>query len=312
MKKYLAFIFLLVIGSASAQKITISGTAYDTTKGRNWVRITLNDTIRKYLSSRKYDHETYMRFSQDTVFSKFAMKDGKFQMTANLTDSLFFQSSRHITQVYLVADLAKMNKVEIHLEPEVCIPYERCYESIASNLYVFIGQKINVTEDFNYYCNFYSWDGMFQAEYKILQQLKGKPIADTIRFTVFDHYGKPPFGKYQNALLFVGEYCGKLIHEKYQYFELFKTEDGKWASPGDPYKYDTHLKKEIKARKLHFPDSVWFDISNVTAEMVKKNYPAPFYKIESNRAIPVMGSYVDDLLKVKKASRFKSWSAFKN
>lgn len=36
-------------------------------------------------------------------------------------------------------------------------------------------------------------DSKFLARYRILQMVYGKYKADTIDFTVYDHYGKPPF-----------------------------------------------------------------------------------------------------------------------
>ena len=114
------------------------------------------------------------------------------------------------------------------------------------------------------------------------------------------------FSKYNNVLLFVNEYCNKLYHEKYQYFDLYKTTKGKWASPGDPYKYDEHHRKNIKAKKIKFADSVWFPIRGLHEAIIKRKFPAPYYKIEGQRAIPVMGTYLDDLVTIKKKGILKA------
>jgi hypothetical protein len=149
-------------------------------------------------------------------------------------------------------------------------------------------------------------DSKFKANYKILQQVFGYYPKDTISFTVFDHYGKPAFSNFENVLLFVSEYCGQLYHEKYQYFDLYKTKDGKWASPGDPYKYDSYHRKNLKPQDIQFADSVWFDISKLSETTIKEQYPRPFYKIDRQKAIPVMGSYIDDLITVKKNGVLKA------
>ena len=304
----------------------ISGTALDTTGGRNPVQVVVNDTLNKLLKSdlsqRSDDSESpmdtiriknrlsfwkdYEKSAKDTTITVRAKANGQFSITAYRTDSLYFQSSWHKPQAYLVADLLKMNTIAIRLEPEVCIPFVPCEERSPSNFYIFVGQKVKVTSEETYYCNAFFMDSQFRAEYKIIQQEVGNFPRDTIRFTAYDHYGRPGFSKYKNVLLFVNEYCGKLYHEKYQYFELYKTVDGKWASPGDPYRFDAHHAKNIVAKRIRFEASVGFDIRNMTPSQIKEHYPQPFYKIEKNRAIPVMGAFVDDLITIKKEGVLKA------
>lgn len=307
MTKYIILFFLLFSLKATAQKVTISGTAFDTTNGRWWVRIVLNDTIRKFIKNEKPNLDAYRKINEDSTLSVFARKDGKFKIAAQITDSLFFQSDRSIQQVYAVADLLKMDSINIRLEPQVCTPYVPCKDPTPSNVYVFIGEKLQVNyEQDIYYCNYYSWDLKYKAEYKILNNVVGKFSKDTIRFMAYDHYGKPYFSNYENVLLFVSEYCGKLYHEKYQFFDLFKTVDGKWASPGDPYKYDNYHRKNLTAKKMQFLDSVRFDISKLSQTTIQELYPAPFYTIEGQYAIPIMGSYVEDLVAVKRNGVLKA------
>lgn len=310
MTKYIILFFLLFSLKTTAQKITISGTAFDTTNGRSWVRIILNDTIRRFIGTKEtkeINWDTYRKIIKDTTLFAFAKKDGKFKIAAQITDSLFFQSDISIQQAYAVADLLKMDSIKIRLEPKVCIPYVPCTDPTPSNVYVFIGEKVQVSdEEQPYYCNFYSMDMTYQAEYKILNNVVGKFPKDTIKFTVYDHYGTPAFSNYKNVLLFVSEYCGRLLHEKYQFFDLYKTVDGKWASPGDPYKYDNYHRKNLTATKMQFPDTVRFDISKLKQATIQELYPSPFYTIEGQYAIPIMGSYVEDLIAVKRNGVLKA------
>lgn len=286
---------------AFSQKIIISGTAFDTTNGRNWVRIVVNDTLRKFRESKLPNWEVYKKLTEDTTVNISAKGDGKFQVSAYKTDSIFFTSFRHIQKVYSVSELLALKKIDIRLDPEICIPYVRCKDTLPSNFYIFVGQKLQVNyEQTPYYCNVITMDTKYRAVYKILKQEYGKYAKDTINFTVFDHYGRPAFSKYENVLLFVSEYCGELYHEKYQYFDLYKTIDGKWASPGDPYKYDQYHRKNLKAQNIQFEESVWFDIGKVGEAAVKEQFPSPFYRIDGQKAYPVMGSYIDDLISVKK------------
>lgn len=307
MTKYLILFLLLFSLKTTAQKVTVTGTAFDTTNGRNWVRIILNDTIRKFIATKKTDWDTYRKIIEDSTLSVFAKENGKFKITAQLTDSLVFHADRSIQQVHAVADLLKMDSINIRLEPEVCITYVPCGNATPSNVYVFIGEKVQVNQEPEiYYCNYYTWDPKFKAEYKILKNVVANFPKDTIKFTVYDHYGTPHFSQYKNVLLFVSEYCGKLLHEKYQFFDLYQTVDGKWASPGDPYKYDNYHRKNLTAKKMQFPDSVRFDISKLTQATIQELYPSPFYKIQGQYAIPVMGSYVEDLIAVKRNGVLKA------
>ena len=290
-----------------SQKVTIKGTAFDTTNGRNWVHIVVNDTLRKFRESKSPNWDNYKKLTEDSTVNLFAKADGKFQVTAYKTDSIFFQSFRHIQKVYSVSDLLKMTKMDIHLDPEICIPYIRCEDTLPSNIYVFVGQKLKVDyEPEPYYCDVITMDSKFKADFKILEQKIGRYNKETISFTVFDHCGRPTFSKYETVLLFVSEYCGKLYHEKYQYFELYKTMNGKWASPGDPYKYDEYHRKNLKAQSIQFNDSVWFDISKLSDAAIKQQYPVPFYKIDGQKAIPIMGCYIDELILVKKEGVLKA------
>lgn len=307
MRQGLLILLLAFSISGYSQKVTIRGTAFDTTNGRNWVHIVVNDTLRKFRDGRLGNGDMYKKLVEDSTFNLFAKSDGEFQVTVNKTDSIFFQSFRHIQKVYSVTELLKMKKVDIRLDPEICIPYVRCEDTLPSNVYVFVGQKLKVDyEPEPYYCDVITMDSRFNAEYRILEQEVGNYSKDTISFTVFDHYGRPAFSKYETVLLFVSEYCGKLYHEKYQYFDLYKTADGKWASPGDPYKYDSYHKKNLTAQNIKFADTVWFDISKLSEAAINQQYPEPFYKIEGQKAIPVMGSYIDELITVKKDGVLKA------
>lgn len=307
MRKIILVLLSLFTVQAFSQKVTIGGTALDTTNGRNRVYITVNDTLRKLREGKSPNWEIYRNLIKDTTLSLFTKADGKFQLNVYKTDSIFFQSFRHISQIYCASDLLKMKNINIRLEPQICIPFVACKDTLPSNFYVFVGQKLKVTpEPQPYYCDVELLDSKVNAEYKVLQQVVGKLSKDTIIFASFNHNQRITFSNYENVLLFVSEYCGELYHEKYQYFDLYKTVDGKWASPGDPYKYDEYHRKNLKAQNIQFADTVWFDISKLRAEAVKEQFPFPFYKIEGQKAIPIMGSYIDELIAVKKEGVLKA------
>jgi len=47
-----------------AQKVTIKGTAFDTTNGRNRVNILVNDTLRKFREGNSPDWNKYMKLTE--------------------------------------------------------------------------------------------------------------------------------------------------------------------------------------------------------------------------------------------------------
>lgn len=304
MKRFLSFFtFIFGLYCFSQQYIEIKGVAKDTTKNRSFVKIDINDTLFKFRQKAAItkNWEGYHELTKNKNYSTYADSTGIFSIRAKLTDSISFYSSRYFKQKHAVSDLLKMKQIKIQLVPEPCIPYKSCEQKTATNYYIFIGQKIEVKyEEQPYYCNVIMMDSQFKATYKVLDNVYGKFPQDIISFFAFDHYGTPKFSKYENVMLFVGEYCDKFYHTKYQYFDVYKTKNGKWATPGDPYKYNRYVKEKIvKARKIKFNDDVVYDISNLTQKQVDKEYPKEYYKIIENKAIPIKGTYVSDLIKVK-------------
>lgn len=311
MKKLLTSLALFCAFSPFAQQVTVSGTAFDTTKHRSMVQVVLNDTLRKHRINQgrpaKERWAEYQMLTKDTNYVVWAKEDGKFRIKAERGDSLHFHAYRHHSKAYAVADLLQMDSIHITLEPEVCLPYTPCNDTTPARFFAFVGEKISVKGvQPVYYCNVYPMDSEFEAEYRILQEVYGNYEADTIRFKVFDHYGAPAFSQYRHVLLLVSEYCGRLIHEKYQYFELFPTADGRWASPGDPYRYDDYHRKDLEAQRIPFVDSVFYDLSKFNKAYIEKHFPEPYFRIEGQKAIPLMGAYIDDLFVVKREGVLKA------
>ena len=151
-------------------------------------------------------------------------------------------------------------------------------------------------------------DSEYLAKYKILQLVHGSYKSDTIEFTVYDHYDKPAFSEYQTVLLFVSEYHGELFHEKYQYFDLYMTEKGKWASPYSSKDYNHPFKDSITVQpeKIPFIDKVSYSVKKMPADVKKELFPRPYYKIEKKRAIAIYGNYVEDLFKLKQQTILKA------
>jgi hypothetical protein len=150
-------------------------------------------------------------------------------------------------------------------------------------------------------------DSKFDAEYKIVENIYGNYPNDTIHFVAFDHYGRPDFENYQYVMLFVSKYCDEIYHQKYQFYNVYKTMDNGWASSYQTSDYsmlDTLSK--IKPEKIKFRTRVEFDISKASKERFEKYYPSPFYKIKKGKAIAIYGNYVPELLELKKQTVLKA------
>ncbi|MFT3911455.1 MAG: hypothetical protein QM737_18675 [Ferruginibacter sp.] len=186
-------------------------------------------------------------------------------------------------------------------------------QSKKDSLFVFVGKKIEVTEfKPKLDSNEISFNSSFTAKYQILQNVYGDYKKDTIEFVAYDHYGIPAFSKYEYVLLFVSVYHGKLYHEKYQYFDVYKTKNGRWASGyqvGD-YEHDLNKNTTVKPELIDFDHEVSYSVKGKGDKEIKMRYPSPYYKIENDRAIVVWGNYVEQLFELKKGGILKARGIF--
>jgi len=194
------------------------------------------------------------------------------------------------------------------------IPKDTTNENEKKNtLFVFVGEKLDFTE-LPYEKG--SMDGSFKAKYKILQRVYGNYPSDTIEFVAYDHYGIPAFSKYKNVLLFVSEYKGKYYHEKYQYNDVYKTKDGRWAGSYAEYDYGHSYNKNttVKPEKIEFAEEVSYPtkIKDSDGKEIELSYPEPYFKIAGDKAIAVYGNYIEDLFKLKKEGVLTARELFGN
>ncbi|MBX2969990.1 MAG: hypothetical protein KF803_11515 [Cyclobacteriaceae bacterium] len=189
-------------------------------------------------------------------------------------------------------------------------------QSRKDSLFVFVGEIIEV-KDYPYEKEdpkdsiiTIHMDSRYLAKYKVLKSVYGTFTEDTIEFIVYDHYGKPAFSKFKTVLLFVSNYKGQLYHEKYQYFDVYITKDNRWASPGDPYKFDDYHRKDLKPQKIEFKEKVSYDIGQLDKDRIKKSFPKEYFNIVRKKAYPLMGTYIEDLFTVKKEGVLKARGIF--
>lgn len=155
-------------------------------------------------------------------------------------------------------------------------------------------------------------DHKYIAKYKIVQLLSGFYSNDTIEFEVFDHYGEPGFANFETVLLFVSKRNGKLYHEKYQYFDVYLTKNGIWASPYSSTDYNHSFSNNItvKPEIMSFKNEVSYPLYKLTKKEVEMWYPTPYYEIKNGKAIAKYGNNVNDLFILKQQTILKARGIF--
>lgn len=306
MRKLFSFIIILFAYTfCQSQTVTVKGVAKDSLKINNFIGIVINDTIRKFRDKASEDEEFQNKNwdKYDELKNKYSTSpdfpDGNYTINAKLTDTLYFSKRDYTTKKYKVEDIIK-NKIRVILKPRPCIPFEKCDQKKPSKLYSFVGKKINISSlDHSKYCGI-SLSREYKAEYQIEKQLSDNYSDSTIIFTAYDHNNSEEyvFENYDHILLFVGEYCGKLVKDFF--FPVYKTKNGKWAypiKPKDEHYYEADIYKPVK---INFDKSVYFDVTNLPVELIKYRYPKEYYKIQNGKAFPIKGRYADDLVKLWK------------
>lgn len=215
----------------------------------------------------------------------------------------------------------------------------------------FIGQKVFVRVDdeqegFKEFINvktgeteaYISLDGRYEARYEILELVTGDYGHEFINFHAYDHYGLPAFSDYETVLLFVHDAGGELIHDKYNYYPIYKDAVGGWATCGDPYKHIDQVvdfqKKPL--RDIIFEQDLKFDITSkyqnletyleeyyeadevipleeladIKSEILEANkevddfYAPPIFKREEGFAYCEQGVYLNELMRIELQTNF--------
>lgn len=180
----------------------------------------------------------------------------------------------------------------------------------SSELFVFVGEKIEIVE-FRPPHGEVWMDSAYDAKYRILEPIYGDFQGNVIEFRAFDHYGFPPFGKFQNVLLFVSKEKGKLYHEKYVFHDVYRTSNGKWASCGDPYlRAGEYHRKSFTPKPLDFATAVVFDRSDLSDEQFQKIFTPPYFDVQGKKATCKMGAYVDELFAIERDGVLKARGLF--
>ncbi|TMP25576.1 hypothetical protein CWB99_20605 [Pseudoalteromonas rubra] len=175
-----------------------------------------------------------------------------------------------------------------------------------SGIFAFVGEQVDfyqfeptVSDDV------ILMDEAFKAKYKILEQVHGEFNSDVISFEVYDHYGTPAFSRYKYVLLFVSEHDGKIYHEKYQFFDVYKTKSGGWAYCGTPFEYEEAVKPK-PLENIEFSPRIEYSTVMYNEAYAKEVFPEPAFEHANGKAICRQGVYVDELFRIKQAGVLKN------
>lgn len=192
-----------------------------------------------------------------------------------------------------------------------CKPQEKapvsCMENpgVEGKMLVIVGEKISMEEIPQEEGSMY---GKFLATYKINELVCGNYKRDTISFFAYDHYGDPGFSKFKNAMLFLSDYDSVIYQQLYQFFDVYKTKDGRWASSYQPEDYGRT--NSVKPDSVEFVEEVSYNIIGGKKKLIKEYYPEPYFKITKEKAIAVWGNYLPELLQLKKEGVLKARGLF--
>ncbi len=182
-----------------------------------------------------------------------------------------------------------------------------------NKLFAFVGQKIWVEP---LPSKQYAFDHGFKAKYLILEKVFGFFLTDTIEFVAYDHYGTPPFSKFENVLLYVSADSGTYYQQKYMYNDVYKTKDGRWAGTyaWDDYEHENNKRTKVKPIKIDFVVSVFYLLKMINEEgdTLTRKLPKPYFRTVGDTAFALYGNYVKDLFVLKRDGYLTAREIFKN
>lgn len=189
-----------------------------------------------------------------------------------------------------------------------------CGVKPGENLIVFVGRRIQLREITKPRMEANGWqmDYQFRATYEVLDLVCGRYDSEQIRFDVYDHYGEPYFAQFETVLLFVSRYDGRLVHQKYQFSDVYRTADGSWAGCGDPYKYEPEVHRgPIRARPMRYESDVTFSVSGLSEAEIRERYPSDYFSRRGDIVICQAGATLTDLFAVKRDGVLRARGLFK-
>ena len=193
------------------------------------------------------------------------------------------------------------------------LPGAASADDTSRNLLVFVGERIEVRQVANTPPpGVLALDLKFEARYKVRAVIFGAYTEDDIRFSAFDHYGRPAFANYETVMLYVSRYDGQLFHQKYQFNPVYRTADDRWAGCGDPYQHEPEVHRgALRARPIDFQPEVAFSVSGLALDVVKTRYPSEYFVRSGDVMKCIAGAYAEQLFQIKRNGVLKARGVFK-
>ena len=165
--------------------------------------------------------------------------DGKYTIKARVGDTLTFSMTDCYKSDYKIVNESDSINAKVSMYSEIKEDY--C-ETRPKDFYVFVAEKKDFNTVFvNDECVI-SMDQSAISTYKIIKNIYGDYNKQFITFKAYDHNSIIPFGfsKTKYALLFIVSYCDEYFSIKYQYYNVYKTKDNRFA-----VRYPIHNFKKI-------------------------------------------------------------------
>jgi hypothetical protein len=336
MKKYI-LLFLVTFQMVFSQEIVVKGKAFNSKEHEHrGVNIVVNDTINRLMDYNlslysKFEKKSKFQNSEDDLYLQYEKNAeilklleankkyktqtdslGNFEIKAKLSDTLLFNSYRHTTKKYLVADLVKKKKINIKLKLEPCEAWPSHQEK-PTKLYVFVGKKIKTWDSPFSNCN-NSFNDRTLAKYEVVKNIYGDFNKKTIQFTSYSHEITIPsysFEDYEYCLLYVLKYKGEFIQIKYLYDDVYLTKEGRWATPLIPKgSLNSISPDQFKPDKIDFLTPFELHYDEKFKKRLKMYFFESYIKIVGSKIEVTHGYYIEDLFEIRKAGRLKEYEIF--
>jgi hypothetical protein len=232
--------------------------------------------------------------------------DGVFKIKAKKGDSIFFSGEKiDFPDTSILKIISSPKPIYLNFDFENNGYRNYCNE-IPDKSYIFIGEKIKIKNDDRSQTSFMYYDTVI-ANYKIIQLIYGDLESDTITFHARDHASIRPFEfkNFKKTLFFVEKDCDENYLVGTSYYDIYKTDNGKWALPA--FKQGGRfLKCGIDSKSMNFIDASF----KITTKDGKDSIPPNIeeFKIVKRNIIPITGYYVEDIISCYKQS--KNWKKF--
>ncbi|ALN92854.1 hypothetical protein LG3211_3917 [Lysobacter gummosus] len=182
-----------------------------------------------------------------------------------------------------------------------------------NDLIVFVGEKLSVEKfEPKLEPGQRLMDAAFKAKFRVKQIVYGRYDGEIIDFEAYDHHGTPHFAQFKHSLMFVSRANGKLYHEKYQFYPVFRSASGEWAGCGPTGPHEAKLREGISvARPMVFAEKAFYPIaSDMPREARIRWFPPEHFAIRDDKAFCLTGAPIRDLFEVKKRTVLKARGLF--